>query len=110
MGTAFLRVDLEGQPLYEFSEDVLMEQVDVVQEVNQHWWCYIRCRQTEDRRFPIEDSLGKDLQVVAVDEEGTETYLFSGFVLEAELEYEIYGSYTARLTGVSKTYNMDVAP
>ena len=110
MGTAYLRVDIDGQPLYEFSKDVLMEQVDVIQEINKHWWCYVRCRQTQDERFPIEDSLGKDLQVVAVDEDQNQTYLFSGIVLEAELEYEIYGSFTARLTAVSKTYNMDVAP
>src|SRR5579863_861271 len=110
MGTAYLRVEIDGQPLYEFSKDVLMEQVDVVQEINQHWRCYVRCRQTEDQRFPIEDSLGKDLQVIAVDEDGNQTYLFSGLVHEAELEYEIYGSFTARLTGVSKTFNMDVAP
>jgi len=110
MGIAHLQVDIGGKPLYEFSTDVLMEQVDVVQEINQHWWCYLRCRQTEDLRFPIEDSLGQDLQVIAVDEDDNQTYLFSGMVLEAELEYEISGSYTARLTGVSKTYNMDVTP
>src|ERR1700733_7994608 len=110
MGIAYLQVEIGGQPLYEFSKDVLMEQVDVIQEINQHWWCFLRCRQTEDVRFPIEDSLGQDLQVIAVDEDNNQTYLFSGMVLEAELEYEIYGSYTARLTGVSKTYNMDVTP
>ncbi len=110
MATAYLLVEIDGQPLYQFSEDVLMEQVDVVQEINKHWWCYIRCRQTEDRRFPAEDALGKDLQVSAFDEDGTQTYLFSGMVLESELEYEIYGSFTARITGVSKSYNMDVAP
>jgi type VI secretion system secreted protein VgrG len=110
MGTAHIRVEIDGQALYDFSKDVLMEQVDVVQEINQHWWCYIRCRQTEDQRFPIEDSLGKDLKVIAFDAEDTQTYLFSGLVLEAELEYEIYGSYTARITGVSKSFNMDVAP
>jgi type VI secretion system secreted protein VgrG len=110
MAPAYVRVEIDGQPIYEFSQDVLLDQVDVVQEINQHWWCYIRCRQTEDKRFPIEDSLGKDLQVMAFDEEGSETYLFSGIVLEAELEYEIFGSFTARITGVSKSYNMDVAP
>src|ERR1700751_3371643 len=107
MATAYLQVQIDGQPLYEFSDKVLMEQVDFIQEINKHWWCYVRCRQTEDQRFPIEDSLGKDLQVIAYDEDQNETYLFSGFVLEAELEYEIYGSYTARLTAVSKTYHMD---
>jgi type VI secretion system secreted protein VgrG len=110
MATAYVLVNIDGQPLGQFSQDAILEQVEVVQEINQHWWCYVTCRQTEDRRFPIEDSIGKDLQAIAVDQDGSQTFLFSGLVLDAELEYEIFGSYTARLTGVSKTYLMDLAP
>jgi phage baseplate assembly protein gpV len=110
MATAYVLVNIDGKPLGDFSPGALLEQVDVVQEINQHWTCFIKCRQTEDKRFPIEDSLGKDLQVMAVDSDGAQTFLFSGFLLDVELEYEIYGSYTARLSGVSKTYHMDVAP
>jgi len=110
MATAYMLVNIGGQAITDFSPGVVLEQVDVTQEINQHWTCFILCRQTEDQRFPIEDSVGKDLQVMAVDEDGTQTYLFSGFLLDVELEYEIYGSYTARLTGISKTYHMDVTP
>ncbi|HUA83759.1 MAG TPA: phage baseplate assembly protein V [Bryobacteraceae bacterium] len=109
MANAYVEVLIGGQTLSEFSQGVLMQQVNVVQEINRHWWCHVSCRQTEDQRFPIEGSLGKDLQVIAYDEDQNPTYLFSGFVLEAEMEYEIYGSFTAQLTGVSKTYNMDLA-
>ena len=110
MATAYMLVNIGGQAIGDFSPGVILEQVDVTQEINQHWTCSIVCRQTEDQRFPIEDSLGKDLQVTAVGDDGSQTYLFSGFLLDVELEYEIFGSYTARLTGVSKSYHMDVTP
>ncbi|HUA20138.1 MAG TPA: phage baseplate assembly protein V [Bryobacteraceae bacterium] len=110
MATAYVLVNIDGQALYDFSPGAVLEQVDVTQEINQHWTCFVQCRQTEDQRFPIEDSLGKDLQVIAVADDGTQTYLFNGFLLDVELEYEIFGSYVARLSGVTKTYHMDVAP
>jgi type VI secretion system secreted protein VgrG len=109
MATGYVEVQIDGQPLDQFSQNAILEKVDVTQELNRHWWCDIRCRQTEDQRFPVEAALGKDLQVIAYDDDNNPNYLFSGMVLEAELEYEIYGSYAARLTGVSKTYNMDLA-
>jgi type VI secretion system secreted protein VgrG len=111
MAASFLKVFIDGKELTgEFSEDAILGEVEVRQELNHHWWCSVECRQTEDRRFPIEDSLGKKLKVQAVDEAGTSHTLFDGFVLEGELEYEIFGSFTARLTGVTKSYKMDVTP
>src|SRR6266849_6532076 len=83
---------------------------EVTQELNQHSSCYIECRQTEDVRFPVEESLGKDVQVLTYDQDGAEHVAFDGFVLEGELEYEIYGSYTARLTAVSRSYKLDCTP
>src|SRR5262245_16358120 len=94
----------------ELISDAILVTVEVTQELNRHWWCSIECRQTEDVRFPIEDSLGKDVQVFAYDEEGAEHIVFDGFVLEAELEYEIYGSYTAWLTAVTRSYKLDCTP
>jgi len=109
MASAYVVVNIDGQPLSQFCEGSILELAEVTQEINQHWTCFVKCRQPEDARFPIENSLGKDLQVIAIDDEGAQTFLFSGFLLDVELEYEIFGSYTARLTGISKTYNMDVA-
>jgi len=91
-------------------KDAILGTVEVTQELNQHWWCHIECRQTEDQRFPVEDCLGKDLQIVTYDQDGTEHVVFDGFVLEGELEYEVFGSYTARLTGVTRSYKMDMTP
>ena len=78
----------------ELISDAILVTVEVTQELNQHSWCHIECRQTEDVRFPVEESLGKDVQVLTYDEDGSAHVAFDGFVLEGELEYEIYGSYT----------------
>jgi len=111
MAAGYVRVNIDGKPIYEFSQGVLLEQVDVVQELNQHYWCYIQCRQTEDKRFPIEGALGKPLLLTTYDEDsGAETTVFDGFVLDVELKYEVFGTYTARLTGVTRSYKMDLTP
>ncbi len=107
MAASFIKVLIDGQEISKFSEGAMLENVEVRQELNEHWWCDVEARQSGDQRFPIESCLGKDLSIAAVDEEGAEHILFDGFVLEAELEYEIYGSYTARLKGVDPTYKLD---
>ena len=91
-------------------EDAILSVVEVTQELNHHWWCTIQCRQTEDKRFPAEGCLGKDLQVLTHGEDGSEHVIFDGFVLDVELTYEIWGSYTAQLVGVTKSYRMDLTP
>jgi uncharacterized protein involved in type VI secretion and phage assembly len=48
--------------------------------------------------------------VAAVDEQGVSHPLFDGFVLDADLEYEISGSFTARLTAVTRSYKLDLTP
>src|SRR5437660_10209327 len=89
-------------------QGAILELVEVTQELNQHWGCRVESRQTKDARFPLEDTLGKDLQIVTYDQKGAEHVIFDGFVLEGELEYEIYGSYTARLTSVTRSYKLDL--
>jgi uncharacterized protein involved in type VI secretion and phage assembly len=110
MPASVMKVSIDGQDLSEFSEDAILESVEVRQALNEHWWCDIQCRQTSDKRFPIEDSLGKDLQVTGEDEEGEQVVLFDGFILEAELDYEMSGSFTASIRGVTRSYNMDLTP
>ena len=68
----------------------------------------VHCRQTKDKRFPAEDFLGKELTLSVLDDQGAEIELFRGFVLESELEYEVFGSQTGRLLGVSQSYVMDL--
>lgn len=88
--------------------DALLSSVEVTQELNQHWWCTIVCKQTPDQRIPVEDFLGKNVSIKTTDQEGTDHIQFTGFVLKVDLDYEIWGSYTAKILAVSFSYMMDV--
>jgi type VI secretion system secreted protein VgrG len=92
----------------ELVQDAILQLVDVTQELNCHWWCSVECRQTEDRRIPVEDLLGQDLQILTRDQTGAEHVVFDGFILEAGLLYEIFGSYTARLKAVTRSYRLEL--
>ena len=89
--------------------DALLSSVQLVQELNQHWWCTVVCRNTEDKRIPVESLLGQAVKVQTTDEQGVEHLHFSGSVHDVELEYEIWGSYTATLTAVSDSFGLDVS-
>ncbi len=101
---SFIRID--GNPV----SDGLLAEITVVQELNAHAWCSMSVRQTSDERFPAEDMLGKDLQIVTRAEDGTDTVAFDGVVIESELEYEIYGSFAAHMSAVSRTHLLDISP
>ena len=89
--------------------NALLSSVEVIQELNTHWWCRVVCRNTEDQRIPVEDLLGQSVEVKTSDENGIETTQFYGTVHDVELEYEVWGSYTATLMAVSNSYGMDVS-
>ena len=93
----------------ELIQDALLASVEIVQELNQHWWCTVVCRQTQDKRIPVEDFLGKSVKVQTTDEQGVDHVNFAGFVLDVELTYEVWGSYAAKITCVSGTYKMDIS-
>jgi type VI secretion system secreted protein VgrG len=101
MPAAYLKI---GEDLL---KDAILVSVEITQELNQHWWCKVECRQTEDQRFPTEQCLGQDIQVLTYDESGAENVVFDGFIFDVELTYEVWGSYTAQLTAVTRSYKMD---
>src|ERR1017187_98640 len=94
----------------ELVQDAILNSVTVVQELNQHSWCHIECRQTEDKRFPVENCIGQNLQIFTYDDKRAEHIVFDGFVLAGKLTYEIYGSFTARITAVTRSYKLDLSP
>lgn len=88
--------------------DAMLAFVEITQELNQHWYCTLECRQTQDKRIPVEDFLGKSIEVKTTDQQGVEHTNFAGFVLEVELDYEVWGSYAARIVAVSDSYKLDL--
>ena len=83
--------------------------VSVSQTLNQHSWAVISCAQTDDEPIPVEQWLGRPLVVTSVDDTGATCHHFSGLVLTSKLVYESSGTYSAVITGVSKTWLLDQA-
>jgi hypothetical protein len=90
-------------------DDALLASVEITQELNQHWRCAIDCRQTEDKRIPIESFLGKSVDIKTYDDQGIEYTHFSGIINDVGLNFEVHGSYTAQILAVSSSYKMDVS-
>lgn len=86
----------------------LLSTVEVVQELNQHWWCTIVCRQTKDERLAVEQLLGASVEIKTLNDQGAQHIHFSGLIFDVRLVYEIWGSYTAQLIAVSNSYLLDV--
>jgi uncharacterized protein involved in type VI secretion and phage assembly len=117
MAASYVNLQINGEVV----ANTILKSVSVIQELNHHAQCEVECRHTQDQRLfgipgtealaqRVEEWLGKDLKVLSYDQLGIERVLFDGFVLEVELEYEVYGSYTARVAAVTRSYKMDVTP
>ena len=84
----------------------LLNEVDIVQRLDDHWTCRIVLRDTPDRRPPVEDYAGKELKISTTELDGTETIIFHGLVRGMRLIYEITGAWGAELEAVSATWKM----
>ncbi|MGH9450169.1 MAG: phage baseplate assembly protein V [Terriglobia bacterium] len=124
MAASYVNLSIDGQLV----TNVILKDICVTRELNHHGWCQISCRHTEDQRLPAlvgalvegatgdqaaitaEHWLGKRTQILAVDQGLVEHTLFEGFVLEVDLEYEIWGSFAVTLTAVTESFKMDQTP
>lgn len=110
MRPAYLKVMIDGDDIHGRSPDAILEEARIDYSINDHARCRLHYRQTPDRRFPVEDFIGRDLRVVAVDSAGAELDLFAGEVTEVELGFDISGAYNLRLDAASRTLRMDLTP
>jgi len=108
MNPAYLRVSFDGTDIHDLSRDAILVEARIDNALNQHARCTLHYRQTPDNRFPIEDFIGKELEVTAVDSEGAEQKIFAGDVTEVDLDYEISGSWNLRIEAASRTLRMDL--
>jgi len=88
----------------------MIDTLAISQELGTHYWCTVKFRLVKEDKPPIATYLGKPFDFVTFDESATEFPIFSGIVLEAELEYGVHGDYSARLTAVTKSYKLQLTP
>jgi uncharacterized protein involved in type VI secretion and phage assembly len=94
----------------ELLKDAMISKLEITQELGQHWWCGVEFRLLNQQRPPVEAYMGKSLEFITLDEEMSEVTLFDGFVLEGELDYELYGDFAAKLRGVTRSYLLQLTP
>ncbi len=108
MRPAFLKVTFDDTNMHDLCRDAILEEARIDYALNTHARCTLRYRQTPDQRFPVEDLIGKELAVIAVDAAGAELKIFVGEAIEVELDFELSGSYNLLVKGASRTLRMDL--
>ncbi|HEX3437316.1 MAG TPA: phage baseplate assembly protein V [Pseudacidobacterium sp.] len=99
------RVHISSQGI----SDTLWKDIQVRQALNEHWTCRIELRNTLDEKPKVEEFIGQPLKVSTFSLLGEESVIFSGFIITAQLVYEVTGSYGAVVEAVSDTWKMDQA-
>lgn len=110
MTPAYLLVNIDGNDIHTLSRDLVLVSAEIDMELNEHGWCRLEYRQTPDRRPPIEDLIGREIEVSGVQEDGVKVTLFGGEIYEADLHYEPGGAYRLFLRAATHTIRMDVEP
>jgi type VI secretion system secreted protein VgrG len=86
----------------------ILVSMEVEQNLNQHWYCSLRLRDTVDARPDVEAQLGKPLKISTVSLDGSENVIFSGVVHSARLIYEVTGTFGVEIEAVSDTWKLDL--
>jgi type VI secretion system secreted protein VgrG len=100
----YLKID--GQIL----KDAMISNLEIRQELGTHYWCDVEFRLINQQQPPVASYLGKPIEFITFEEFTSELPIFSGLVLEAEMEYELRGDFVARLRGVTKSYKLQLTP
>ena len=75
-------------PTVSFGTDLLqhaqLAYLEVRQALNEHWRCSFVRGQGSEQAIPVNDWLGKTLQISSTDEENAEQVHFTGFILSVD--------------------------
>jgi Rhs element Vgr protein len=97
---------IDGQNL----EDVMISRLEIRQELGAHYWLDVEFRLHNQEQPPVASYLGKSIEFSVFDESGSETPIFTGLALEAEMEYGFRRDFVARLRGVTQSYKLQLTP
>ena len=91
-------------------QNARLTSLEVRQVLNEHWWCTFTCGQDDQAPIPVQDWLGKAIEVTSTDEQESSHVHFSGFILSVDLVYEASGTFSAQATAVTYSWLLDQAP
>lgn len=91
-------------------QNARLTSLEVRQVLNEHWWCTLTCGQDDNAPIPVQDWLGKTVQITSSDEDEVSHVHFSGFILSVDLVYEASGTFSAQATAVTYSWLLDQAP
>src|SRR5215475_13126386 len=100
----YLKID--GQIL----KDAMISRLEIRQELGAHYWLDVEFRLINQQQPPVASYLGKPIEFIAFEELTTETTIFSGLAVEAELMYGLHGDFIARMRGVTQSYKLQLTP
>ena len=104
MTPSFIKVIVNGQPVPDF---LLALDCTITHELNRHSTCSVQFREPPAARFFYESSIGKPMELRAVDADGAELSLFKGVMQQADGDWELNGSGVLTFTGISRTLKLD---
>ncbi len=107
MTPSFVRIFLDGQNVEELAPFLITLECTITHELNRHSTCLVQFREPPASRFFFEGSLGKPMEVRAVDVDGAELSLFKGVLQQADADWELNGSAVLTFSGISKSYTLD---
>src|SRR5215813_7602371 len=100
----YLKID--GQIL----KDAMISRLEIRQELGAHYWLDVEFRLINQQQPPVASYLGKPIEFIAFEELMSETPIFSGLTIEAELVYELHGDFIARIRGVTQSFKLQLTP
>jgi type VI secretion system secreted protein VgrG len=100
------QLKIGGNPL----KDAMISDLVIRQGLGDHWTLESEFKLINQQRPPFESYIGKDLEFVAVEGDGSETPIFDGFVLHGALDYELHGDYLVRVRAVTRSYALQLTP
>jgi type VI secretion system secreted protein VgrG len=101
-----IQLKIDGENLV----GVMISRLEIRQELGAHYWLDVEFRLHNQEKPPIASYLGKSIEFSVFEESLTEVQIFTGIVIEAELEYGFRRDFVARVRGVTNSYKLQLTP
>jgi len=91
-------------------DDAIISRLEVRQELGAHYWLDIEFSLHRHQQPPVASYLGKSIEFSIIDDSGSESQIFTGLAIEAELEYGFRRETIAKVRGVTNSFKLQLTP